>query len=460
MKITLIFPCVPGSADYHDRNSLLIQAFDAVLSPFRKHQHLGRTNYTPPLSLLMLAAVTPPDVEIKIIDERLDTIIFDEATDLVGITVVTRSANRAYYIADEFRKRNVPVVLGGIHPSILPQEAGLHSDVVVIGEGESVWPIIIEDAMKHQLKPIYKGKPQMDLDKLPLPRREVLSNSNQYLFTKVTTVSRGCPNTCSFCAAGFATSKHYRTRSISRVIDELSQIPGRGVLFLDDNIGWDIEYAKNLMRALIPLKIKWAGATSLNALEDKEFVKLLSESGCILINLGLESTDPKTILAMKKQNTNNPAKYRELIQRVHDEGVPIHGAFVFGFDQDNKDVFTRTADFINETAIEEPVIHILMPYPGTAVFKQLRAEGRLLHTNWQEYDTAIGRVVYLPKQMSVEELSAGHLECIRNVFSINSIMSRYLHSNTLFLAGVGSLAGLSYNFYQRRRVTVERAQLA
>lgn len=456
MKITLIFPCVPGSADFHDRDSLVIKIFEGIVNPFRKSFKLGDTNYTPPLSLLMLASVTPKGVDVKIVDERLDSIDFDEDTDLVGITVVTRSAPRAYWISEKFRTRGIPVIMGGIHPSILPQEVLQYADAVVVGEAESVWPSILEDVKSGGLKKLYKGRPELDLDKLPVFNRGALAKPERYVSMKVTTVSRGCPNTCSFCAAGFATSKRYRTRSVAKIVDELISIPGKGVLFLDDNIGWDIEYAKKLMKALIPLRLNWAGATSLNALEDIEFVELLGESGCILINLGFESTNPNAILGMRKQNTNIPARYPELIRRVHQQGVPIHGAFIFGFDEDDKGVFARTADFINEMAIEEPVIHTLMPYPGTRIFKRFQREGRLLHTRWEEYDTAIGSVVYRPKQMTIEELILGHMECFSNVFSMESILYRYKNSGTFLSAGLGTLAGLTYNFYQRRRITIEK----
>lgn len=363
MKVILIYPRLNNSLCKSDEDSLLSKVFRYLF-------HLGQTNYAPSLSLLMLAAVTPPDIEVQIIDERFDEIDFDEYVDLVGITVTTRAVSRAQKIAIEYRKRGVTVVVGGIHPSVMPDESSRYADVVVIGEGEKAWPQVLSDYKQGNLKRFYKGEPQNNLDKLPFPRREIIRYSEKYATTKVITASRGCPNSCTFCAACFAVGKRHRVRSVNNVLTELHEVPGKLVFFLDDNLGCDIEYAKQLFRALIPLNFKWIGGMSLSALEDIELVDLIAESGCIMLLIGFESINPRTILEMRKQHTNNPNRYRELIKRLHNRGVSIRGQFIFGFDEDDKDIFRKTLDFINENCIEMPTLNTLIPYPGTPVFKK------------------------------------------------------------------------------------------
>lgn len=417
MKITLIFPNLRGKfSDVFEESW--------VTKIARPLFHLGGSNHTPPLSLLTLAAVTPPHIEIEIIDERIEPIDFDAHTDLVGISVVTRAASRAYQIAEAFHKRGVTVVAGGIHPSILPNEVLQHVDAVVVGEGESGWPQLLDDFEKKQLQRIYKGKPQNDLDEIPFPRRDLIHHPDKYFSTKVITATRGCQNSCSFCACGFGTSKRFRTRAVDRVVAELEQVPGDVVFFLDDNLGWDKEYFKELLYGLIPLRIKWFGAISLSVLDDPAIVELATRSGCVSMLIGFESVRPETIREMKKERTNDPARYGAIIQNLQEKRIAVRGQFIIGFDSDDPSIFRETIDFINKTRIEMPTINTLIPYPGTPVYRKFSREGRILDTNWDQYDTAGGFVVYEPKRMSRQELQAGYLETVKEIYSYGSIMKR------------------------------------
>lgn len=451
MKVKLIYPRLADSVDKFDENSLLTEVLRRLL-------RLGRTNYTPPLSLLMLGAVTPPNVEVQIIDERLEDVDFDEEVDLVGITVTTRVAARAYKIAGEYRKRGVTVVLGGAHPSVLPQEAGQYADVVVIGEAEEVWPQLLADFKQGSLKRRYKGLPQADLNKLPWPRRELIRHPERYLSIKVLAATRGCPNTCTFCAGGFATGKQYRTRDVENVVAELNEVPGKYVAFVDDNLGWDINYAKKLFKAIAPLNIRWTGAVTMSSLEDLELVELMAKSGCIAISLGIESLSPQVIAEIQKQRTNDPSRYRQLLKRVHDFGIVVVGDFILGFDGDDKNTFETLVNFINETRIEIPSINTLIPYPGTPIFRQFEREGRLLHKDWTYYDTAGGYVVYQPKQMSLSELVEGYFYVADKVYSFPSLARRLIEAKT-FLS-FASLFAIHYNIQQRRSVSLEKKQYA
>jgi radical SAM superfamily enzyme YgiQ (UPF0313 family) len=407
-------------------------------------------NFTPPLSLLTLAAATPPDIEVRLVDERLEEINFNEKLDLIGISVVTRVAPRAYHIADEYRQRGVKAVLGGVHPSVLPQEASLHADAVVIGEGERPWPQIITDYRQRCLKPIYHGGHGADLSELPRPRRDVIPCPEKYATPKVVTASRGCPNSCTFCSAGVAVGKRYRTRNVREVVDELCSVPGRLAFFADDNLGWDIAYTKALLRALVPLNIMWLGELSLSALEDTELVELIAKSGCLALGVGFESLSPKVITAIKKNQSNNPGRYRELIRRLHSYGIPIVGHFIIGFDDDDRSVFEELVEFINETCIEMPSIATLIPYPGTTIFRQFEREGRLLHKDWAYYDTAAGYVVYQPKRLTPQELAEGYLMVTERVHAVTGVLGRLTGAKTLF--SKSALPVIHYNLQSRSSI--------
>lgn len=450
MKVSFIFPYPEQCIDYRSQSSLFADVLKRFLGG-------GRTNYTPPLSLLMLAAVTPTDVEVSLVDERIEQINYNDHADLVGITVVTRSAPRAYEIAWEYRRRGAKVVLGGIHPSALPQEALQHADAVVLGEGERIWPEVLDDFAAGTMKRVYRGRPEYDLDSLPLPRRELIRQPEMYATLKVLNATRGCPNTCSFCSAGVGLLKKYRKRSVSSIVDELVRVPGKVAIFADDNIGWDLEYAKGLMRELVPLGIRWTGSISANAAEDPEFVELAAKSGCYLLSIGFESLSPEVIASIRKGDTNDPVRYPSLIRRLHKSGIAVQGNFIVGFDEDCPSAFDDLVGFFHETNLEVPWVSTLIPYPGSRLYQQYKKEGRLLHTDWSHYDTGAGQCVYLPQHIKVGDLMDGFLQVLARTYSIRGIVGRLGGTRTSLSAGL--LATLHINMQYRKSISLRGSRL-
>ena len=452
MKVKLIFPRLEEYVDTFHENSLISKIV-------RRQMGAGMSNHVPPLSLLMLGAVTPEDVDLRLIDERVEEDDPNDEVDLVGITMTTRAASRGYEIAGNYRRRGVKVVVGGVHPSVVPEESSRYADVVVVGEGENIWPQILSDFENDRLKPVYREKAQISVDDFPLPRRELIANPENYVTLRTVSSSRGCPNSCTFCTAGSAGTKRYRTRNVQEVVAEIRDLPGTLILFTDDNLGWDVERSKELLRALVPLDALWVGGASLSAFEDPEFVDLVAESGCIVIEIGFESLRPATIREMRKTHTNHPERYREIIAAIHRREVMIKGNFVVGFDTDDHLIFDELMEFVDQTNIEMPSINTLTPYPGTRVFRQFDSEGRLLHKDWKNYDKSGGSVVYQPKNMTANELKQGYLKAKESVFSRRSMMRRLIGAGT-FLRGkaptVSTLAAVHWNMQNRRGVALEK----
>jgi radical SAM superfamily enzyme YgiQ (UPF0313 family) len=449
VKVALIFPKLVDSIDRFDASFWLTDKLKTLFG-------LGKTNYTPPLSLLMLAAVTPPDIDIEIIDERLEEIDFDREVDLVGISVVTRSAYHAYDIAREFRQRGVKVVLGGIHPTVLPNEALEHADVVVRNQGEQIWPQLLHDYQQGEMKPIYDGELSVPFESLPLPRRDLIKHPELYLTTKVIAATRGCPYSCTFCTSGVAIGREYRVRKVAEVVKEIESIPGQYVVFLDDNLGVDRKFAKELFSALIPSKVRWAGAISVNALSDEQLVQLAAKSGCMSLGVGFESLSQKTLKAMGKLKTNNPGDYEMLVTRLHDSGILIYGYFLLGYDPDTPATYEQLTDFIEENHIEMPSINVLIPYPGTPIYEQFERENRILHKNWDLYDSAGGYVVYQPKNMTREQLVESYLRMTQRIYSYPSMVSRILGAG--HFAPFASAWAFHYNYQHRQSAAAERKQ--
>ncbi len=445
MKVSLIFPRLQASADRFFAKSWLSRGMSFLIG-------MGATNHIPPLSLMYLAAVTPNDIHIDLIDERFEEINFERPVDLVGISVVTRAAYRAYRIADDYRQRKVKVVLGGIHPSVMQNEALMHADSIVVGEGESIWPKLLDDVRSKSLNQIYRGGP-VPFSALPWPRRDILNSNYGYLTTKVVTATRGCPRSCTFCSVGFGLGKRYRTREVDDVVAEVKATPGRVVYFADENLGCDSEYIKSLLRALIPLGIKWYGEIELAALEDEELIDLIAKSGCVTLQVGFDSLSADVIQSVRKKKTNDPSKYRFIVRKLHQAGIVVAGSFIVGFDLDTKTVFQEIADFTNGCNIEMPSINTLIPYPGTRIFKQYESEGRLLHKNWDYYDTAAGFVVYVPKDMTPRELAQGYFKVSEKVHSPRASLNRILKARTRNI--LGGMLALHYNLQKRKSVRNE-----
>jgi radical SAM superfamily enzyme YgiQ (UPF0313 family) len=378
----------------------------------------------PQLSLPTIAGLTDNRFEITIADDNIEDIDFDTKPDLVGITTMTALAPRAYEIAQEFRKRGVPVILGGIHVSMLPEEAANYADSIVLGEAEDVWPIVLEDFIQGRLKKVYKGTGQHTLVNLPRPRLDLLKR-DRYFSSSLLMASRGCPHDCHYCSVTTFWGKGFRYRPIPEVIEELKSLKDRMVFFADDNLYGNKVYAKKLFREMIPLKKKWSCQGDTLIANDKELLNLAAESGCQWIFIGIESISEKNLAKMRK-SFNKVKQYKESFKKVHDAGINIFGSFIFGLDEDDKNVFKDTVDFAIDAKLDAANFYILTPLPGTKLFQEMKDEGRLLHTEWDKYDA--NHVVFKHPKLTSEELLNGLIFAYKYFYSIPSISKRMLRT--------------------------------
>jgi radical SAM superfamily enzyme YgiQ (UPF0313 family) len=368
----------------------------------------------------MVAALTPPEVEVSLTDENVTAIDFGKETDLVGITALTITAQRAYEIADTFRARGVKVTLGGMHPSLLPEEASEHADAVVIGEAEATWPSLIQDFKANKLQSVYGQRERPSLVGLPIPRRDLFAKS-AYLAKNTISATRGCPYSCSFCTVTSFFGHTYRCRSVEEILREIETFSEREfIVFVDDNIVGNPEFAKELFRALVPFRIRWIGQASVTIAGDGELLKLAAASGCIGLLIGFESLSPANLAAVGKR-TNVVDEYETTIRKVHSHGIAIHGFFIFGFDEDDQDVFKRTVRFAQKMRLESAQFDLLVPYPGTALCESLAKAGRVVTKDWSQYGR---KLVFEPKLMAGETLQKGHDWAWREFYSVPSIWKR------------------------------------
>ena len=404
----------------------------------------------PNLALPLLAALSPPDVKISFTDDLLTPIDLEKGlkeVDLVGITVLTKTALRAYRIADAYLKKGVPVVLGGIHPTALPEEAKEHADAVVIGEAEEIWPHLIEDSKAADLKPFYHQKGFIDPIKIPRPRREILPRRG-YFPLDVVQVTRGCPFRCEFCSVRKFFGDTYRFRPIPHIVEEVRSLPHRLVMFNDDNIIGNPSFSKELLNALVPLKKKWFGQASLSGLKEVENVELLSKSGCIGLLIGFESLSKSNLIQSHKYQ-NDPSEYREIIDTLHRFGITIWGSFIFGFDEDDPSVFEETVNFAIQTKLFSVVFAILTPYPETAFYQRVKREGRLIQDQWWLLERPEESAPHFaPKKMSGEALRRGWKSAWKEFYSLSSILERFQWDYPSTLAN--RLVYFPFQFMQRR----------
>lgn len=400
-----------------------------LISPELKDSHFKFTKkevksfWFPRLSLTTIAGLTPPDVDIRLIDESVEEVDLKADVDLVGISVMSFMAPRAYEIADHFRTRGIKVVLGGIHPSMLPEEAKEHADTVVVGEAEETWPRLLEDFKKGEMKPFYRMAGYPNLDKIPVPRRDLLKK-DAYMTTNCVQTTRGCPFNCEFCSVTIFCGNTFRLRPIEEVIKEVEGIEGEFIAFVDDNIAGNKEYAKKLFKALIPLRKKWGSQCSLTMARDPELMDLARQSGCVAMFVGIETLSEEN-LASANKSFNRIKEYEKQIAIFHDHGMMVNAGMIFGFDYDDESVFERTVDFLIKNRIELVLFSILCPLPGTKLHTRLDSEGRIIDRNWAHYD---GRhVVFKPKLLSPEALEDGYFWAYHKFYSIPSIAKRILH---------------------------------
>ena len=378
----------------------------------------GGGGLTPNLGILVLAALTPRDIEVSVIDENIEKINFDEEVNLVGITAMTPTALRAYEIAAAFKEKERAVVLGGFHASAVPEEAIQHADSVVIGEAEEIWPRLLQDFEAGRLKKFYRRREWTNLENLPIPRRDLLKAKSYRLFNTVET-ARGCPFHCSFCSVSSYFGNTYRFRPVKDVVKEVETLEGKYLFFVDDNIVGIPRRAKELFKALTPCKKKWIGQGSLTFANDDELLKLAAKSGCIAMFIGFESLSQASLREASKP-FNVVKHYEEAIKKIHTHGISIHAAFIFGFDNDDESVFEKTVEFVNKTKLDSISFSALIPFPGTPLYRKLIKENRIITTNWSKY----GGAVFQPKLMSQEALDEGCKWAWKQCYSYKSIFTR------------------------------------
>jgi radical SAM superfamily enzyme YgiQ (UPF0313 family) len=434
---------------------LLINPLNPVISITKlKESRWNKYRVWKPLGLLVLAGMTPPEWEIQVIDENLWT--RDYATmpppDLVGITAFTSQAERAYQIADEFRKRGIPVIMGGIHATMCLEESQKYVDSIVTGEAESVWPQLLEDFSNNKLKPLYRGVHQ-EMKNIPFARHDLLPSG--YKFGSIQ-ISRGCPLNCSFCSVTAFNGGKYRVRPVDRVIEELKMIKEKYVLMVDDNlIGTrkeHIEHAKELFRAMIKNGInkKWCTQVTINVADDEELLELAARSGCFGVFIGFESSSREGLEELnKKLNISWIIKNDELknaVRRIQRRGILVIGSFIMGLDVDTKGIGSKIAADAKNYGIDFLNLLYLTPLPGTNLWNKMESEGRIaanaFPNDWKYYTLIFPVARY--KKLSWQDMIMENFKCNSDFYSYKNILRRFFknlfHLRKPFITAIGNLS--------------------
>jgi radical SAM superfamily enzyme YgiQ (UPF0313 family) len=414
-------PLVESSASgpVKPRYALLLNPF----YPKDPHASFGKHVLTPSLALTSIAASTPPNWEVRYWDENLlqGPPPSNPVPEVVGITVHLTFAERAYALADWYRKRGATVVLGGLHVISCPDEAQPHADAIVIGEGVQVWGQLLRDVEAGTLKPMYTGSYRRPYRDDPPPRRDILPRDS-FLTTTSLIATRGCHNRCGFCYLSTdGLHMPYLVRDVEQVVEEFRDDAQPYAVFIDNNLGSRPDYLRSLCQALRPLEKIWSAAVSIDVTDDPTLVREMALAGCTGVFIGFESLQNENITDSNKKSPRTE-DYARRVEILHRYGIQVNGSFVLGFDHDRPDVFAKTAEWIEANRLECATFHILTPYPGTPLFREMEAAGRLLHRNWTLYDT--GHVVFRPRHMTPEQLAKGYSWCYERLFSHRSIWRR------------------------------------
>ena len=405
-----------------------------------------------PLAFAVLAGATPPGVELRLHDERLAPVPTDEAADLVGITVETYTARRAYQIADRYRARGIPVVMGGYHPSFLPEEASLHANAVVVGDADALWPEVVRDAREGRLKPLYRADAQPSLDGARYDRS--IFRGLRYPNVAAVQVGRGCRYACDFCSIHAFYGSRVRQRSPHAVAAEIAAAGRRHVLIVDDNLFTDRAHAAALFRALIPLRIRWGCQITIDVADDGELLDLMAKSGCIAALVGFESLDGDNLRQMNKSWMLRRQSPQAAVQRLHAHGIMVYGSFIFGYDHDTPESIRRTVDFALDAKLFLANISVLTPMPGSRLYQRLQGEGRLLFERWWlDPRYSYGDVTYRPARMTPEALRDSCREARAAFYRYGSIARRLTNvgANARTLSHLGLF--LAANVVSRRELS-------
>ena len=423
---------------------------------------VGRKEHTPyvrawqmqPLSMAVLASLTPPDVEIRFYDDRLEDIPFDEPTDLVALSVETFTALRAYRIARQFRARGVPVVMGGYHVTLCPDEAACEADAIVVGDAEPVWQQVLDDARQGALAPVYRGLSPRTLAGIR-PRREIFGDRGYQNITLVE-FARGCNFQCDFCSITAFHGGNQNHRPAGEVAAEMAATGSHRFFIVDDNIVSQPAKARELCRTLIPLGINWVGQASIHIAQDEELLDLMVASGCRGVLIGMESLNPDNLRAMGKSWNTVGGGYGESLRRFRDHGLAVYGTFVFGYDADDRRVVEESVAFAREQKLFLAAFNHLVPFPGTPLYRRLREEGRLLTEKWWlDPHGRVGDVTFRPQKVAPDELQELCLEARRRFYSWGSmaerLCDRQANAKSLLMLGVYLGLNLGTHFDIDRR---------
>ena len=385
-----------------------------------------------PLTLAVLAGLTPPDVECVLYDDRMEPIPYDEATDLVAITVETYTARRAYEIADEYRARGVPTVLGGMHVTLMPDEAALHADSIFIGDAETKWAEVVEDARRRRLKQRYQAPPGTGQIGHVLPRRDLFRGKG-YLPITLMQYVRGCRFRCQFCAVTrYFDSKHY-IRALDDVVREIAAQDRKFIFFIDDNIASDHKALAEFCHAITPLKVHWVSQASLDVTRDRKLMKLLERSGNWGNVTGFESITPESLRETRKApNLPRFSHYKEEVEVLRDHGMLTWAAFTLGYDHDTLESIAATVDFAMESKFTFAAYNILMPYPNTPLYDKLRQEGRHLYDGqwWLHPGYRFNEAAFVPSRMTADELTQACHEARTRYNGFGALVTRFADVRT------------------------------
>ena len=397
-----------------------------------------------PLTLTTLAALIPAELEaeVELIDEGIQEVQDDVQADLIGLTVITGTARQAYELADGFRARGIPVVLGGPHVTLLPEEAAAHADAICVGYAEESWPRLLRDFAAGRMAGRYDQDPRLELGAdMPFARRD-LFDPRHFLTQAVFEATRSCVHDCEFCVAPAAWGRKQYQKPIDWVIEDIRRVGQKKILFIDLNLVSDTAYARELFTRLIPLNVQWFGLSTVLIGHDPGLMELMARSGCKGLLLGLETVSQESLKDAKKR-FNASVGYKQLIADLHQLGVAVQGCFVFGLDHDTPDVFDATVEFAVDAGVDLPRFAVLTPFPGTPLHHRLAAEGRILTQDWDLYDGQ--HVVFQPRHMTVQQLVAGHERAWKKVYGWRATARRLWRARNFKPLAVS--ANLGYRFY-------------
>jgi radical SAM superfamily enzyme YgiQ (UPF0313 family) len=381
------------------------------------------------MTLPYVAALTPRDIQVEIKDDMLEDVTFREDCDLVGLTCMSHQAPRAYQLAAGFRRRGIPVVMGGFHATLAPTECQEHVDALVLGEAEATWPRLLQDFQAGQLQPRYQADHLSDLKNLPVPRYDLLDLKRYKALNIPSQTTRGCPYNCSYCEVTQVYGGKFRHRPVDEVIHEIQEIQrltqSKFIYFVDDNFVANRRHALEVMERLIPLKLIYGCLATANVGDDPEVLDLLARSGCLHVNIGMESISPDSLKAINKKQ-NKIKDYERQFKALRDRGIGFSVNVMFGLDGDRPEIFDTTVDFLNQVKAPAAFMFILAPRPGTKVQSQLLQEGRIFDHDWTHYTGF--QVVYHPKHMSAEELREGYWRANRRFYSPLAMLKRFHRS--------------------------------